>query len=47
MNSAANGGADDLGGSQREGTGDSVLELRNQWSGTGATNLDLQQIQNF
>ena len=46
MDSAVSGGADDLGGSQGEEPGDSVLVLRNQWSGTSATNLDLQQIQN-
>jgi len=46
MDSAVSGGADDMGVSQGEGTGDSVLVLRKQWNGTNATNLDLQQIQN-
>ena len=40
MDSAVTGGADDLGASQGEGTGDSVLVLRNQWSGTSATSLE-------
>jgi hypothetical protein len=44
MDSAVSGEADDLGVNQGEGAGDSVLVLRNQWSSTSATNLDLQQI---